>query len=170
MPGQNTARRIAALIDEIANASGAPKRFATARGSIYVQLPDGTTVRYKAPRREHGNDFGWMSRSELTTYLTPQDANRLSLVEAQGPGAPFRLIRDTESPRLAVMQDGDPRPIRGTIVPYESDPRVGLMPLETWPRNSRHFGNPITAVEPEPNWADWLERQARGEAPPDWSW
>jgi hypothetical protein len=160
---------LARLIEEVAQGRQQASRFATQRGSLYVQLPDGTTLRHKAMRPEHGNDFGWMARSDHTAYLTPQDANALSLVEARAD-RPFRLIRDTASPRLAVMQEGNPRPIRGTIVPYAESPGSGLLPLETWLGRGQHFGNPITAVDAEPNWADWLERAARGLPPPDRSW
>lgn len=162
-------RAIARLLEEIASGGRPASRFATQKGSMYVQLPDGTTLRHKARRPEHGGDFGWMARSQSTAFITPEDANKLSLVQAYSD-PPFSLVRDIESPRLAVIMQGDPRIIRGTVVPYATDPQSGLLPLEMWPRNSHHFGNPITAVEQEPNWSDWVERSMRGMPPPNWSW
>lgn len=163
------ATAIANLVREVERGGRTASRFATQRGSLYVHLPDGTTLRHKAMRPEHFNDFGWMARSDHTAYLQPAHADMLSLVQAHSD-PPFRLIRDTESPRMAVMRQGVPRPIRGTVVPYEESPVIGLLPLETWQGSGQHFGNPITAIEQEPNWADWLERAARGLPPPDWSW
>jgi hypothetical protein len=34
-----------------------------------------------------------------------------------------------------------------------------------WNDHSQHFGNVITSMAPEPNWADWLERYML-QAPP----
>ena len=160
-------RRIASLIEQIASARQAvpPARFTTGRGSSYVQLPDATTVRYKARRPEHFDDFGWMARSDGTAFVSPSDADLLSLVQAQGPRK-FMLLQDPAQSLLAVGYRDARRPLRGTVVHYRPSPQEGLMPLEMWNDNSQHFGNVITSMAPEPNWADWLERYMRQAPPP----
>ena len=166
------ARATRQLDDLIARLSGyrdPASKFATARGSVYVRLPGGATVRYKAPRPEHGADFGWQEPSHWTGFLTPDDADRLSVVQARST-PPYRLVRDTDTPRVAVARAGIMRPISGTVSSYETYPRAGMLPLETWLDNTHHFGNEILAVDGEPNWADWIQRAARNEPPPEWSW
>lgn len=162
-------RRIAALISQISAAPRVtqPSRFATSRGSVYVQLPNGTTVRYKAQRPEHGLDSGWMERSDGTVFLAPRDADRLSVVQATSPRG-LRLLQDQAAGRLAVGYADELRPFRGTIVPYEMAAREGAMPLEMWNDHSQHFGNVITELEPEPNWQGWLERYVLKAPPPRW--
>jgi hypothetical protein len=152
------------LIERLRQESAPARRFSTERGSLYVALPDGTTVRHKAARPEHGGDYGWKQRSEQTVYLSPQAANNLSLVHATGP-RPYRLVQDTDSPRMAVAYVGHDRPIPGTVAPFFPDPSVGAMPLEMW-GNKNHFGNKIVKLEDEPNWIDWLLRSSgRGQPP-----
>lgn len=169
MGAPDTGRRIAALISQISAAPSVtpPSRFATSRGSVYVQLPNGTTVRYKAPRPEHGLDAGWMQRSDGTAFLTPADADRLSVVQATSPRG-LRLLQDQEAARLAVGYADELRPFRDTIVPYELAAQEGMMPLEMWNDHSQHFGNVVTRIGPEPNWENWLERYILKAPPPRW--
>lgn len=145
-----------------------PSRFATARGSQYVLLPDGSSLRYKAARPEHASEFGWMSPSDKTVFLDDEQAGALSIVQAIGPRK-MSLIRDTNSPRVAVAYAEGPdawRPMRGTIVTPSESPLAGLMPLEMARGYTPHFGNKITSVEPEDNWMEWLYRASRNEPPP----
>lgn len=168
------ANRVAELADAIraiesAKSSVPPQRFVTQRGSRYVLFPDGSTMRHKAARPEHPGEFGWMDRSESTAFVTPHDGNVLSVVQAQGPRR-FRIVRDTDTPRLAVAYaDGadSMRPLRGTVVLPQQAPAVGLLPLEMRRGMTPHFGNVITDLEPEPNWADWLERASLNHSPPE---
>lgn len=158
------------LIRRLSAISGgiAPQRFATERGSRYVLLPDGTTLRHKAARPEHPNEFGWMDISDKTAFLTPEQANALSVVQATGPRR-MTLVRDTDSPRIAVAYSEGPdalRPFRGTAVsPYDA-PDVGLIPLEMLRGKTPHFGNRIVDVAPEPLWDQWLRRYESGMPPP----
>jgi len=142
-----------------------PHRFTTQRGSSYVLLPDGSTMRYKAARQEHPGEVGWMEKSDRTAFLTPESANALSVVQATGPRR-MTLVQDTDTPRIAVAYQDELRPIRGTIVDSQPIPAAGMLPLEMRKGYTPHFGNVITDLDAEPNWADWLERAARGLPPP----
>lgn len=167
------ATAVTKLIQEIERGRVAASRFATRKGSLYVQLPDGTTLRHKAARPEHPGEVGWMGRSDATAFLRKQDLGALDMVQAKGP-RPFTLLRDTQSPRLAVgyadRGPGAMLPIPGTVVTPSMLPAVGLYPLEMRRGYTPHFGNDIIGLEPEPNWADWIERASLGLPPPDWSW
>ena len=163
---------LAELINTIESSpSGVPPhRFITAKGSQYVLLPDGTTVRYKAARPEHPDprERGWMERSEHTDFITPEDGNRLSIVQAAGPRR-VTLMRHGDTRQLAAGWAKGPQaliPFRGTLVTPSATPAVGLLPLETSRGYTPHFGNPITVLEPEGNWQEWLERAAHGAPPP----
>ncbi len=145
----------------------APSRFITAKGSEYVLLPNGSSVRYKAPRLEHPNEEGWQKMSDSTVFLDPDQANILSIVQAQGP-RPMTLVRDTDTNRVAAAYADALRPIRETIVSPRSEPDVGLLPLEMIRGYTPHFGNPITAVRKEPDWKQWLMRQEANAPPPVW--
>lgn len=145
-----------------------PARFATARGSQYVLLPDGSSVRYKAPRPEHPGEFGWMTPSDKTVFLDDDQASALSVVQAISPRK-MGLIRDTHTPRVAVAYMEGPdamRPLRGTAITPLETPLAGLFPLEMTRGYTPHFGNKITAVSPEENWMEWLHRAGRNEPPP----
>lgn len=169
------AARVAELADLINTIESSPRgvpphRFITAKGSQYVLLPDGTTVRYKAARPEHPDprERGWMQRSDYTAFITPDDGNRLSIVQATG-GRRTALLRNEGAGQLAVGWAEGPQaliPMRGTVVTPSATPAVGLLPLETQRGYTPHFGNPITVLEPERNWQEWLERAAQGAPPP----
>lgn len=167
------ADRVAGLAEVIRSIEAArnavpPQRFATERGSRYVLFPDGTTLRHKAARPEHPGEFGWMDRSDATAFITPRDGQVLSVVQATGP-RPMTLIRDTDTPRVAVAYASGidaMRPMRGTVVMPQQSPAVGLLPLEMRRGMTPHFGNSITDVEPEPNWQEWLERASLLHPPP----
>ena len=162
---------LAQIVRSIESASSpvSPQRFMTQRGSQYVLLPDGTTIRHKAARPEHPGEFGWMDRSEATAFITPKDGNVLSVVQAKGPRS-MTLLRDTGTPRIAVGYRDGPQamtPMRGTVVTPQPSPAIGLLPLEMATGRTPHFGNQITFLEPEPDWPGWLERAARGYPPPE---
>lgn len=122
--------------------------FTTALGSTYEVHGDGTTSRNKAPRSEHPGDAGPQPKSDVTFYVTPEDANKLG--EFQTEGATKALIGSPDGTEWAVgYLDG---PSAGTLesrtrVRAQNEPAVGLVPVEVWHEGERvHFGNRIVEV------------------------
>jgi hypothetical protein len=127
--------------------------FKTAKGSEYFVMPDGTTIRNKAPRPEHPGEQGWQEPSQRTLFITPEHANEL--------GGLFQATT-TFAKRIAVLPDGRvgiqymQGPSKGkferrTVGRPLDSPQVGAMPLELWQNGGRaHFGNPITDVAHRP--------------------
>lgn len=125
-------------------------RFRTAKGSEYEVLPDGTTVRNKAPRPEHPGDFGPQPPSETTFYVAPEHANALGEIQARGgPARAVVLSEDGTHAAIKYMDGPSAGKIeRRTVVPVERSPRAGAIPVEVWNDGGRvHFGNPITEIE-----------------------
>lgn len=137
--------------------------FRTAKGSKYTVQPDGTTVRDKAARDEpgHEGDSGIKPKSDRTVYVTPENAEKLGEFQAQG-GSP-RALGFPRPGYIGIWYlNGKDRGKyeRRTIVPFETEPRVGLIPVEIWDEGKRvHFGNEIVSVGEEP------EAAAEPEAP-----
>lgn len=135
------------------SAVGAPDdgavRFTTAKGSTYEVNPDGTTTRNKAPRPEHPGDEGPQPPSEKTYYVSPDDAIKLAEIQTQG-GAVGRRIAELPDGSIGIQYvDGKDagKFERRTVVTPETEPRVGLTPVELWKGGERvHFGNAITDV------------------------
>ena len=140
-------------IPAAANDELAPPRveaFTTAKGSTYEVHDDGTTTRNKAYRAEHGvAEQGPMQRSETTFYATPQQAERLGLVQTKG-GAAMQIVQHEPSGQWGVRYLDGPNAgqfERRTVGKMATEPAVGLHPVELWnDGKSVHFGNPITEV------------------------
>lgn len=119
--------------------------FRTALGSEYAVLPDGTTVRNKAPRPGHA-DSGPQPRSVRTFYVTSEDGKTLGEIQTQG--GPQRTIQVSGDQAGIRYEEGPSagKVERRTVVPIVSTPRVGLLPAEIWEDGRVHFGNPITEI------------------------
>jgi hypothetical protein len=140
---------------EAAAPESQPAGFRTAKGSEYEVNPDGTTTRNKAARSDpgHEGDFGPKPVSEATYYLPVKDAQKLGL-----PQGTSRIVDHGDGTLSVATQNPDGRwgiaPSQRNI-PYETTPRVGLLPLEVWGQETIHgqdayrtvhFGNEITDV------------------------
>lgn len=138
----------AAVGEQPATPSVPVSGFTTAKGSTYEVHSDGTTTRNKAARPEHPGEQGPQQRSQRTFYLTPEDANKLALIQTQG--GPRMAIEFHSSGAVGVRFLDGPNAGKwesSTMVRPISEPAVGLMPVELW-KNGRgtHFGNEITSV------------------------
>jgi len=142
MPGTNPSWSYAGSAQE-------PSAFTTAKGSTYAIQPDGTTVRNKAPRPEHPGESGIQPASAKTYYLSPDDANKLSLVQASYPEGVKVAIAERPDGSVGVKYTAGPdagKFIRDTVVKPQAKPAVGLMPVETFDNGGVHFGNEIVGV------------------------
>lgn len=152
------------------NVADAHTIFKTAKGSEYFMFGDGTTVRNKAPRREHGNDMGWKDRSQRTVFMTPEHANELgSLFQAEQYLGGERINRRVYvSPRgmagVQYMNGVSANAVeRRTYQRLLPGPQVGAIPVELWRDGTiAHFGNPITEVHRKPETAG-----PPGQQPPE---
>ena len=126
------------------------KSFKTEKGSIYQVQIDGSTVRDKAARQEHPGEEGVQPKSDSTYYLTEDQADKLSLVQAKG-GDPMEVaLLPGGGGQIGVRyrKGGDKgKFVKETIVTPSSSPKVGLYPLEIKKGYSEHFGNKIVEVE-----------------------
>jgi len=132
-----------------------PVEFKTAKGSSYELLPDGTTIRNKAARSDpgHEGDFGIKPQSDATYFLTSENYPKLGL-----PEGPSRIVDHGDGTLSVATQNANGRwgiAPSSRNVPYETEPAVGLHPLEVWgPQKVNglpaykdvHFGNVITEV------------------------
>lgn len=116
-------------------------------------MPDGTTIRNKAPRPEHPGDQGWQEPSEQTMFLTPEHTDQLgALFQAQTTfGKRVAVLPDG---RVGIQYTGGPSAgkfERRTVGRPLDGPQVGAIPMELWRKGQRaHFGNPITEVMQKP--------------------
>jgi hypothetical protein len=131
--------------------------FTTAKGSTYVMHDDGTTTRNKAYRPEHGAaEVGPQPRSDSTIFVSPDDAQKLGEIQAQGgPKTALRQIGNTGQYGLQYLEGPDAGKFeKRTVVMPKSGPDVGLVPVEMWEGGSNiHFGNEITQVNVLPRQA-----------------
>ena len=145
-------------------------RFATSKGSQYVLLPNGMSIRHKTPHRFHDpNDVGWKKPSSRTVFLDDSQRRALAPVMATYPNGRVGLTSGPNWSRLGVAYTEGAeagKPFRGTIVTPNSGPEVGLSPLEIFGNGVYHFGNNITEVQPEDDWLNWLNRARNNELPP----
>lgn len=127
--------------------------FRTAKGSVYVVEPGGTTTRDKMPRPEHPGvrERGVQPTSETTFYARPADLQALSLMQTQGGE---RIAVTLDRGHAAIKYVSGPQSgkiIPDTIIPIERQPAVGLHPVETWKGGERvHFGNEIVETSGAP--------------------
>jgi|GEM_PF-4064475 len=128
----------------------APQTFTTAKGSTYTVRPDGTTIRNKAARPEHPGEEGIQPPSQKTVYMAESEMNKLAEIQAKG-GARTTLTFDDATGTVAIkyLEGKDAGKIeRRTVAKFETQPRVGLSPLEFFGDNyTPHFGNKITKLE-----------------------
>lgn len=116
------------------------KRFKTAMGSMYDVTPTGTTIRNKARRKAHGDDFGMKPESAETFYVDTDNMNRLGVIQTSGPRK--RIVQTNYDQYGVEYLDG---PNAGRIDPNSladviREPRVGYMPVELSVSPSRHKG------------------------------
>ena len=133
-----------------AGTPSAPQTFTTAKGSTYTVRSDGTTIRNKAARPEHPGEEGIQPPSQKTVYMTESEMNKLAEIQAKG-GARTTLTFDDATGTVAVkyLEGKDAGKIeKRTVAKFETQPRVGLSPLEFFGVNyTPHFGNKITTLE-----------------------
>lgn len=133
-------------LSEMGKGAGDAVTFTTAKGSEYRVMPDGTTVRNKAPRPEHPGEFGIQPQSKATYYVTPEQADELSLVQAQGGKMTVDAVGDGRiGVRYLDGKDAGKFEKRTVVVPQQT-PAKGLLPVEVFDNGFVHFGNPITDV------------------------
>ena len=137
------------------------KRFKTAMGSMYDVTPTGTTIRNKARRKAHGDDFGMKPESKETIYVDDANLNRLGEIQARGE--PTRIVQ--VAPDQYAVQFLEPSRYAGkvserTVADVIREPRVGLHPVELFASPARvrdpvlprqgssgvHFGNKIIEI------------------------
>jgi hypothetical protein len=127
---------------------GAPRRFTTAKGSVYEVQETGSTIRNKAPRPEHPGDFGLKPPSDQTWYVTKAQADQLS--EIQTRGGPRKRLAQHRDGRIGVQYlegpDAGKFESRTMVTPART-PQLGLHPVEVW-GDVTHVGHPIIHVEP----------------------
>jgi hypothetical protein len=125
--------------------------FTTSKGSTYQLHENGTTTRNKSYHPEHGvKDQGVQPQSEATFYVSSADAMKLG--EIQALGGPARIlaqptsvtghwgVKYLEGPSAGKFE-------RRTVVKVETEPAVGLTPVEIFKGGARvHFGNEITSI------------------------
>jgi hypothetical protein len=159
------------------------KTFKTAKGSVYVIQEDGTTIRDKAYRPEHGKkEQGIQPKSDKTVFVDPEDSQRLALPA----DATTRIIdHGNGTLSIAVKNDdgkwGISPSARG--IPFTDMPAVGKSPVELFKKDQVygkdaykkiHLGNKITETsfdqptvkQPEPAAEQKLEAGKEREAKP----
>ena len=109
-------------------------------GSMYDVTPTGTTIRNKARRKAHGDDFGMKPESAETFYVDTDNMNRLGVIQTSGPRK--RIVQTNYDQYGVEYLDG---PNAGRIDPNSladviREPRVGYMPVELSVSPSRHKG------------------------------
>ncbi len=125
--------------------------FTTSKGSSYQVHADQTTTRNKAARTEHPGEQGPQPRSEKTYYLTEEQMNALSEIQAQDMGKRAIAEIPDGTGRIGVQYlDGKDKGKfeARTIVQPATQPTVGLYPLEIWESKTEHFGNKIVEITP----------------------
>lgn len=119
--------------------------FETSKGSTY-EVDEHRTTRNKAERPEHPNDKGLKPKSQVTHYVTPENAVKLGLVQTEGPKK--RLIQYPSSLGVQYLEGKDKGKVeKGTVVDFKTVPEIGLIPIESWNNGKDiHFGNKIIKV------------------------
>jgi hypothetical protein len=121
--------------------------FKTSKGSIYTVTSRGTTIRDKAARAEHANDSGKKPESEVTFYVTNDDADKIgSLYQTMTVERSIVIIGMQATIKwLSGKYAGKLNPY--AVVDIKREPEVGLVPIELWKDGTVvHFGNQITEI------------------------
>ena len=122
--------------------------FKTAKGSTYSITESGTTIRNKAARPEHPGEVGIQPESEVTIYVSADDAVKLGEFQAQG--GPKKAIAKRQDGTYGVKylegKDAGKFESRTLVKPLDG-PAVGATPVELWKGGKVvHFGNEIVEV------------------------
>ena len=137
-----------AKYENLPNSDNATHVFATAKGSVYEQRADGTTVRDKQQRPEHvGEKEKGLQPASLRTIFVQNPiviapVNTPTVLRPTTEGKVARFFSEDYGPRKAGSM------VPGTETSFTSTPEVGLYPVEIFPKGSIHFGNAITEVKP----------------------
>lgn len=143
--------------------------FRTERGSTYAYQLDAngqpTTTRNRSGAQHRDTTTGVQPRSGRTVFVAPEHVGKLGIF--QNPDMATRFVpvfkdgKPTGYARLELTEDYGPRKAGSTLatVPYTTQPKVGLHPVEVWKSDSPigdsgrgiHFGNKITEVYPKPD-------------------
>lgn len=128
--------------------------FTTEKGSRYIHYADGTTVRDKMARPEHGADAGIKPRSAHTYYVAPKDLPTLDALQLRPAPGVRMVLRARPDGTLGILYSGP----KGSgwmnhhrtlgFPRFSPVPVVGMMPIEVWDDGSTHFGNRIVQVTP----------------------
>lgn len=151
------ARMLRAITEGIAEAPVPPNTFKTAKGSVYRIEPDGTTIRDKAYRPEHGAlDKGIKPKTDKTFYLDMDGARALA-----PPQGSWRVFVHEDGTVSLITKNDDGRWGVGPTsknIPASTEPGIGKVPLELWkvdpdvkgPKGTAyrvaHFGNKIVEM------------------------
>lgn len=123
-------------------------QFKTSKGSTYTVEDNGSTTRNKAARPDHPGDEGLQATSQKTYYVSNEDMQKLSEIQAQGTEK--KVIAETADGRIGVKYETgkDAGKFEGrTVVKFSTEPQVGMHPVEIWDDGrSHHFGNEITEI------------------------
>lgn len=125
------------------------QEFTTAKGSTYIIHEDGTTTRNKSFHPEHGEaDQGVQPRSEKTFYVSPEDADKLSLFQTQGGKKSIEPVGTDGHWGVKYLDGKDAGKFeKRTVVKPSETPETGTTPVEIFNGGKTvHFGNPITEV------------------------
>ena len=163
IPFVGSTRKAAALkkaSDVAQEAAHRNRSFQTAMGSTYEITPTGTTIRNKARRQAHGDDYGIQPESMETFYVDPYNLDRLAVIQARGPRT--RIVQIGPDWYGVQFLEG---PYAGKVSQHSTaivtrEPKVGLTPVELFASPARvrdpvlprqgssgvHFGNTITKV------------------------
>lgn len=141
--------------EAVAEAERILKGFQTAKGSVYEVTPEGYTIRNKAPRPEHPGEQGLQPPSKRTIYMTPEEMNKLSDIQAKSPYQRGLVYNDPTN-HVGMMYYTGPsagKIEKRTVAKFSTTPEIGLHPVENFGREKTiHFGNPITELYHSDNW------------------
>lgn len=124
--------------------------FTTAKGSTYT-VKDGKTVRNKAERAEHPGEKGIQPESEKTYYVSKEDADKLSILQAHGPKTKLLELPDGTIGVQFTSGPNKGKVVKESVISPNKNPKIGLTPVEVWKNGERvHFGNKIVSVNSKP--------------------
>ena len=163
IPVVGSTRKAAALkkaSDAAQEAAHRNRSFQTAMGSTYEITPTGTTIRNKASRQAHGDDYGMQPESAETFYVDPYNRDRLAEIQARGGRT--RIVQIGPDWYGVQFLEG---PYAGKVSQHSTavvtrEPAIGLTPVELFANPARvrdpvlprqgssgvHFGSTITKV------------------------
>jgi hypothetical protein len=127
--------------------------FVTAAGSSYTMDKEGHTQRTKAQHSTHGaGDVGLKEKSELTVYVTQDDAQRVGDFQRKQrhkyDDGKIENVTDTkividDGKAYLLFTTGRKWIMNGQPFKFFKDPDLGLSPLEFWKENKLKIGNDV---------------------------